>query len=635
MSQPSAISGVAPPPSKLRSLGTRQFAAVGLVVLLIAPAWIWPLVATQDGPSHLYNAEIVRESLTGDGPSTAVYEVAWKPLPNWVGTLFVVGLLNVLPLSFVPRVVLTITGVAPILAMLCLRRQIGRPLGVVWIAAFVGCLATGRAWDMGFESFTLGTAAAIAVVALYARFCERLDPLRALAVAAMLALTYFCHPVPWAFAVVSIAVCSLAGSGRGRRWLWTAAILLTAVPFLVSYQHLTDANAEGMEFDWNHLKEFRGLGIRSWLMLVARADCLTVMKHVIPFTHSGPVDSGHVARLLLSRVLLDPFVLMGAAILLQAAGTFVRDARSNDYRRLGWGLLGIAGVISALFIPEGTAQNGMFLPFRAMLFSLILLAAYVRFDLSRRLTICTSLLVGAGFALHLAAICDYAASADRQIREVQMAAATISPDQRIYQVGTLERLRFESDAGLHSDAYTALWSRGILLSNYEAAFYYFPVKLRPDYPRPLVTEIAQMQELDPKKESDRDRLRKFLADYERYIDVLLVRSRDRQVVAVARETYGDVLWHNEQLWVLKRSAPPQISGLNRHAISSAPRALASVPTSRPTSGEPVDRDLVGPTRIETPPDAPSTPSASSMNTSSSRGTPRAAARPDSTRDDRR
>jgi hypothetical protein len=641
MSEPSAVSGAASPPlSQLRSLrtprfGTLQFAAVGLVVLLIAPAWIWPFVATQDGPSHLYNAEIVRESLAGDGPSTAVYEVAWKPLPNWVGTLFVVGLLKILPLSLVPRVMLTITGVAPILAMLCLRRQIGRPLGVAWIVAFVGCLATGRAWDMGFESFMLGTAAAIAAVALYVRFCERLDPPRALAVVAMLALTFFCHPVPWAFAVVAIAVFSLAGSGRGRRWLWTAAILLTAVPFFVSYQHLAYANAEGMEFDWNHLKGFHWLGIRSWVMLIGRADCLSVMKHVIPFSNSGSVGRGRVTRFVVSRVLLDPFVLMAGAILLQAAGTFVRDARARDYRRLGWGLLGIVGVIVALFIPDGTAQNGSFLPFRAMLFSLILLAAYVRFDLNRRLTIGTSLLVGIGFAMHLAAICDYAVSADRQIREVQTAAATISPDQRIYQIGTRERHRFESDAGLHSDAYTALWSRGILLSNYEAAFYYFPVKLRPDYPRVLVTQIPQMQELDPKQKSDRDRLRKFLADYERFIDVLIVRSRDRQIVAVAQEIYGDVLWHNDQLWVLKHRAPTQISGLNRRGIPSASRAIASAPTSRPTSGEHVGRDLAGPTRMETPPNGPSTRSASSTNTSSSRDTPQAAARPDSTRDDLR
>jgi hypothetical protein len=152
--------------------------------------------------------------------------------------------------------------------------------------------------------------------------------------------------------------------------------------------------------------------------------------------------------------------------------------------------------------------------------------------------------------LHLAAVCDYAAFADKQIRDVQQAAAVIAPDQRIDQVGTPERLRFEADPGLHGDAYAALWSRGVLLSNYEAAFYYFPVKLRPDYPRSLVTQISHLQELDPHREADCEHLRKFLSDHERLIDVLIVRAGDPKILAIARQPYDDVLWHNDRLWVL-------------------------------------------------------------------------------------
>ncbi len=174
--------------------------------------------------------------------------------------------------------------------------------------------------------------------------------------------------------------------------------------------------------------------------------------------------------------------------------------RSKDYRRLGWGILGFAGIIAALLIPDGTAQNGSFLPFRAMLLSMTLLVGYVRFDVSRALTLGTSLLVAVAFALHLAAIWDFTRFADRQMRDVQQAAAKIAPGERIYQIGTQPRLRFEADPGLHGDAYAALWSRSVLVSNYEAAHYYFPVKLRPNYPPSLVNDVSQLQELDPKQE---------------------------------------------------------------------------------------------------------------------------------------
>jgi hypothetical protein len=543
-----------------RSNRLRGLAVGGLIVLLILPVWCSPLVATQDGPSHLYNASIVSESLAGGGPSTALYEVGWKPLPNWAGTLVLVGLLNVLPLSLIPRVMLTITGAAPLLAALWFRKQTGRTGGIVWIGAFAGCLATGRAWVMGFESFSLGAAAAIAVIAFYEQGRDRLNLLRSLGIAALLAFTYFCHPVPWAFAVVAIGALSLIGSSNRRRWLWTGAILFTAVPFLILYRSLSAGPAGGMELDWSHLKGFHLLGIRYWLMLVARADCVSVMKHLVPFTSFGSIDHdsadpaphGPLARFVLVRLFLDPFVLLAGAAALQTVGTFVRDMRSKDYRHLAWGILGTAGIIAAPLIPDGTAQNGSFLPFRAMLLSMTLLVGYVRFDLNRMLTLASSLLVGIAFALHLAAIWDFTGIADRQMRDVQKAAATIAPGKRIYQIGTLPRLRFEADLGLHGDAYAALWSRGVLVSNYEAAHYYFPVKLRPNYPPSLVNDVAQLQELDPKRETDRQRLRKFLTDHERYIDVLLVRSADQQLVTLARQTYANVLWHSDEYWALRR-----------------------------------------------------------------------------------
>ncbi len=195
----------------------RLLIAVGGFLLLVLPFWWWPLVASQDGPSHVYNASVVNESLAGHGSSVAVYEVAWRPLPNWAGPLLVMGLLKVLSLSLVPRVILTITGVAPILAILWLRRQVGRSGGVLWTAALVSCLSTGRAWAMGFESFSLGTAAAIGVIALYERYRERLDPLNSLAIAGLLTFTFFCHLVPWAFAVGAVGALSLMGTVQGAR----------------------------------------------------------------------------------------------------------------------------------------------------------------------------------------------------------------------------------------------------------------------------------------------------------------------------------------------------------------------------------------------------------------------------------
>ena len=138
----------------------------GWPLAVLLPVWYWPLVASQDGPSHLYNAAVLNESLVGHGPSTAVYQVAWRPVPNWAGSLVLMALLKVVPLWLVPRLMLSLTAVTPLLVILWLRRQAagtGGVLwggvhwgGVLWAVALAGCLATGRAWVMGFQKFFAG-----------------------------------------------------------------------------------------------------------------------------------------------------------------------------------------------------------------------------------------------------------------------------------------------------------------------------------------------------------------------------------------------------------------------------------------------------------------------------------------------
>ncbi len=333
------------PPATNVSLGRfahavrRWLGLSGLMVLLLVPVWWCPLVASQDGPSHLYNATVLSESLAGHGSSLTVYEIAWKPVPNWGGSLVAMGLLKVLPLSLVSRVMLSLTAVAFLLALLWLRTPQNRAQGIMWFAAVAGCLATGRAWIMGFEGFSLGTAAALCVIGLYDRHRNGLGLGRTMLIAALLTLTYFCHLVPWAFAVFAIAASSCAGPWRDsrRRLAWTGVMLLTAVPCLLLYRYVSASPAGGFDLDWKHLQGFHPFGVRSWLMLIGRADCISIMNHRIPFTDigaSGPdadpaLPGTHGAATSVGRLLFNPFALIALAVVLQAIRTLIADLRKG------------------------------------------------------------------------------------------------------------------------------------------------------------------------------------------------------------------------------------------------------------------------------------------------------------------
>jgi hypothetical protein len=533
-----------------------------LLVLLLLPIWWWPLAASQDGLSHLYNATVLNESLAGHGTSLSVYEVAWKPVPNWAGAILLMAFLQVLPLSLIPRVMLTVTSIVPFLAMLVLRREVGQSRGLLWVAAFAGCLATGTAWAMGFESFCLGTAAMVGVVALYVRYRDDLNAIKSLAVAGLLTVAFFCHLVSWALAVVALGALSLFGpvQGLGRRLLATGAILGLGTICFALYASVVAKGGGGVELDWRHLRGFHLLGVRSWLMLLDRADCVGLMNGVLPFTGirladsdpSGSLSANRGLGPAIVRLVLSPFVMIFSAVLLQAFGTLLVDLRAKDSRRFAWFVLGMGGVILALFVPDGTARHGSLLPFRVMLFSLTMLAVYVRFDVNRWLTIGTSLLLALAFTLHLAEVWDYAGSAHRQLLEVREAATSIPSGERIFQVGSQLNPRFKADVLAHSAGYAALSSQGIWLSNYEAAHYYFPVRLRPDYPQTLVSVLGELQTLDLRREADRVRLKEFVSDHERYIDVLFVLSSDPEIVPLVRDRFSEVLWHRNDLWVLSR-----------------------------------------------------------------------------------
>ena len=127
-----------------------SLAAAGLLVLFWCPCGGGRLSPRRMAPLTFTTPAVLSESMAGHGPSTSVYRVSWQPVPNWGGPLLLVGLLKIVPLSLVPRLVLSITALLPVLATLLLRRQAGGSHGLLWAAAIAGCLGTGRrgSWDL-------------------------------------------------------------------------------------------------------------------------------------------------------------------------------------------------------------------------------------------------------------------------------------------------------------------------------------------------------------------------------------------------------------------------------------------------------------------------------------------------------
>ena len=131
--------------------------------LALAPAvaaiWLVPWFVTQDGPAHVYNAEILASSVGGfdrTSPWHDVYTVRWQPIPNWAGPVTLAALVAWLPAWVADRIMTSVTLVGFALAILWLRWRVagGRDLSIAAILASI--LSMNMAWLFGFTSFMLG-----------------------------------------------------------------------------------------------------------------------------------------------------------------------------------------------------------------------------------------------------------------------------------------------------------------------------------------------------------------------------------------------------------------------------------------------------------------------------------------------
>src|SRR4051794_23864438 len=250
----------------------------GIVALLaaLAPALsalaAVPWFVTQDGPAHLYNAEILARSFDADSPFAPSYRVRWEPLPNWAGHLVLAGLRTLTTPRGANLAInaLTLAGFAA--SVLWLRWTVAGPRGLGVAAVLAALLGLNVAWLLGFTSFLLGACLFPLTLGVWWAGRDRLDWRRVAMLSGLLVLGYFGHLVSLGLTVVGLAVLVLLtptpGRGRaGSRRAWadrlgrTAVAALPLVPLGLIYLNLTRRGGR-MHPVWGHLTD--PLSPRAW-----------------------------------------------------------------------------------------------------------------------------------------------------------------------------------------------------------------------------------------------------------------------------------------------------------------------------------------------------------------------------------
>ena len=463
---------------------------LGLLLGSLVPIWAFRYFPTQDGPSHLENALVVKHLLLGGGALSDLYALNSFVVPNWTSHLALASLMAVFPPLTAEKVFLTAYVVFFVGAFRYLVVSVDPSAKLLTLLALP--FAHNLLLYAGFYNFCLGIPLSFVILAYTWTALPSPKPLRfALVLNLLLVVLYYCHVVSHTLALLSVVILALVRTRCDLRktGLVVLALLPTAaltLRFLVGF-----GGGGEVVSRW---------GLGESIVWVAQLSSLT------PY---APGDGCHIGKLVVAL-----FVLL--AILTVVARS---RAAAGEGRRWIWrpedAFLGLSAGLGAVYLlAPDSVGSGSSISFRLALFPPLALIPWLRLpstDTGRRAFALAASLI---LVIHLGLVLQHSGRTSAGLREYTAGMDVVEPGETLLPI-TATVKGGDSDTiaiYLHAASYYALEAGAINLANYEAGTDYFPVLFRPGWDpyRELGDGwVRGTREFDPQR-------------YPRPIDILLV-----------------------------------------------------------------------------------------------------------------
>jgi hypothetical protein len=466
----------------------RRFSGPVVLAVALLPAvaavWVFPGFVTQDGPAHLYNADILVRSFDPNSPFRHAFSVRWEPLPNWAGHITLMGLVSALPPRAADRAMTTLTLAGLAGSVVWLRWGVAGERGMATAAVLAVALGMNVAWLLGFASFLLGACLFAVTLGVWWSGRDRGFTWRSAGVlAGLTTLGYFCHLVSLGLTAFGIVVLELFTPGRNRlaRASGTAVGLAPLAPLGTIYLGLMKRGGGGLAPEWKHLDS--PFSPPAWVEQLRWVDPISLArKDVLPLVEglASPWCG-----------LLAPVLWLAVGVGLAVVAACVsRRAGDRDREHLGWWVLAGALLIGGIAGPDSLgAAHGEYLPQRIVLLGLVALVPVLSLDAKGWLGRASSVAIVVALVIQSAFVWDYARTSERTAGALFRASNAVGRGQRVATLLLGIKTRFRANPLLHADCALGVGTGNTIWGDYETRFYYFPVRFRPGLDRPDPAEL--------------------------------------------------------------------------------------------------------------------------------------------------
>ena len=427
-----------------------------LVLLYLLPIWSIQFFPSQDGPSHVYNALIVKEYFnTNEYPLFhKYYDLNAKPMPNWFGHATMAILMFIVNPLIAEKLLLS--GYVLLFLLSGRYLLINVDSTKKWLALAFFPFVYNYLLNMGFYNFSYSVGFFLLAVGYWWKHHQNLRLKHAAILNLIMVCCYFSHMVSTVIALLSIAV------------LWLVTIRLNTIKkHLLQIPMLLPSCIFPLWFVVSHGTTSHGSHWPSKRLF----NYFTALEVFYSFDNF---------QLYIGKILVFYFLVsLLVSIFTNKLRWAERFRKLHLQREDGFLLLGIICLILYITVPDGMSGGG-FITHRLSLYPYLIVLPWLYGTLKQPIKWLSTTVLVVLALVNLVYLMRWYPMLDKDMKEFRSGVEAVEPNKTIMPLifnnhGRCDRIGMF----LHAIGYYCAYTKGVEWDNYEATTNYFPIMYKP------------------------------------------------------------------------------------------------------------------------------------------------------------